>query len=82
MLIYTGLGLGIVLELSFDQFRSLYDSCERLDATEKRLNAWTMMVATQASGKDMKKFSKMWDAIIDGRDDDAAAFLNKHPGGL
>ncbi len=40
------------------------------------------MVATQATGKDMKKFSKMWDAIIDGRDDDAAEFLTKHGTGI
>lgn len=79
---HSGLPEEKILNLSFDQFRSLYDSCERLDATEKRINAWTMMVATQANHKAMKKWSKLWDTIIEGTDDDAAKLVEDFGKGI
>ncbi len=71
MLQFSGLSEGRILSLSFEQFRSLFATCERLDANEKRLNAWTMMVATQATDKTMQKWAKRWDSIIEGMDNDA-----------
>jgi len=79
---FSGLSYELVLGLSLDQFRSLYGSCERLDATEKRLDAWTTLIASQASGKDMKKWAKMWDAVIEGRDDDAARLVDDLGSGI
>lgn len=71
-----------MLGLSLEQFRSLYNSCERLDATEKKLNAWTMLIAAQATSKSMTKWTKMWDAVIEGRDDDAAKLLKDFGSGI
>lgn len=71
-----------ILGLSFEQFRSLFESCERLDATEKKLNAWTMMIAAQASGKSMEKWATRWDAILEGRHDDAAKLIQRFGSGI
>lgn len=68
--------------LSLEQFRSLYNSCERLDATEKKLNAWTMLIAAQATSKSMKKWTKMWDAVIEGLNDDAAKLVKDFGKGI
>jgi hypothetical protein len=85
LLVQSGFPLDYVMDLDLPSFDSLVQSMNRLTASDKTEQAWTSMIAAQASGKEMKKWAKRWEAAASSTaqpDNDAAALRRRVGGGI
>lgn len=74
MIRFTRMDLTQLTRMSVPDFDSLHESCERIKAQERVERAWTAMIAAQAAGKDMEKWLKQWEPLLEAD--------KKHTGGM
>lgn len=71
------------MEMDLLSFRSLYDSCERLEAARQVDDVWRGFVAAQGTGKDVQTWQKdRWGHVLEPAGNGLSDFLAKHGKGI
>lgn len=62
----TGWDLDTVLDFDVESFSALLEALLRIEYREKIEMAYTLQVATQGTGKDLKKWVGQWKKLLNG----------------